>query len=110
VRIYGLSTSKHSLLTTCIKRVSKLSCPPKEKDADGDVSMDRMQTPVKELESKSKTYRIYQDETLVSFFRRLTFSPDGALLFTPCGIHKTHEDDEQSKHCVYIFTRGNIRG
>jgi chromatin assembly factor 1 subunit B len=31
---------------------------------------------------------IYFNETLTSFFRRLTFAPDGSLLFTPAGQYK----------------------
>src|SRR5436305_1405172 len=31
---------------------------------------------------------IYANETLTSFFRRLTFTPDGSLLFTPAGQYK----------------------
>ena len=35
-----------------------------------------------------KSIRMYHDETLTSFFRRLAFTPDGALLITPAGIIK----------------------
>ena len=33
----------------------------------------------------SKT-RLYHDESMPSFFRRLSYSPDGALLITPGGL------------------------
>jgi chromatin assembly factor 1 subunit B len=28
---------------------------------------------------------MYHDDTMKSFFRRMSFSPDGSLLFTPAG-------------------------
>lgn len=30
--------------------------------------------------------RLYHDESMPSFFRRLSYSPDGALLITPGGL------------------------
>ncbi|KAI7862254.1 WD40-repeat-containing domain protein [Spinellus fusiger] len=38
------------------------------------------------------SFRLYHDENLVSFFRRLWFSPDGALLLTPSGLCKSGVD------------------
>ncbi len=59
---------------------------------------------------------IYHNETLTSFFRRLTFTPDGSLLFTPAGQYKTSHplttdptrmiDDIQNT--VYIYTRAGF--
>lgn len=60
---------------------------------------------------------IYANETLTSFFRRLTFAPDGSLLFTPAGQYKTpvssHPDTSASNasdiiNTVYIYTRAGI--
>jgi chromatin assembly factor 1 subunit B len=45
---------------------------------------------------------LFHDETLLSFFRRPSWSPDGALLFLPAGVG---EDN-----CFYIMTRGGING
>ncbi|GAB1597834.1 chromatin assembly factor 1 subunit B-like, partial [Argonauta hians] len=36
-------------------------------------------------DSKCKSTRIFHDDTMRSFFRRLTFSPDGELLIMPAG-------------------------
>jgi chromatin assembly factor 1 subunit B len=52
---------------------------------------------------------IYASEALPSFFRRLTFSPDGSLLFTPAGQYKlsqSHHDD--IVNTVYIYTRAGL--
>jgi len=63
-----------------------------------------------------KNANIYANDTLKSFFRRLTFTPDGSLLFTPAGQYQTQHrpSDESSKtsyeviNTVYIYTRGGI--
>lgn len=63
-----------------------------------------------------KNANIYANDTLKSFFRRLTFTPDGSLLFTPAGQYQTQQrpSDEAAKtlyeviNTVYIYTRGGI--
>jgi chromatin assembly factor 1 subunit B len=63
-----------------------------------------------------KNASIYANDTLKSFFRRLTFTADGSLLFTPAGQYQTQHrsSDESSKpsyeviNTVYIYTRGGI--
>ncbi|KAF2856519.1 chromatin assembly factor 1 protein [Plenodomus tracheiphilus IPT5] len=58
---------------------------------------------------------IYYNETLTSFFRRLTFAPDGSLLFTPAGQYKAvHPSIGETKpaeditNTVYIYTRAGL--
>lgn len=57
---------------------------------------------------------LYANETLTSFFRRLTFTPDGSLLLTPAGQYQTQHQNEGGKptfeviNTVYIYTRGGI--
>ncbi|CAK1354568.1 putative WD repeat-containing protein [Cercospora beticola] len=58
---------------------------------------------------------IYANETFTSFFRRLTFTPDGSLLLTPAGQFKTtHAASDGSKNTdeiintVYIYTRAGL--
>lgn len=63
-----------------------------------------------------KNANIYANDTLKSFFRRLTFTPDGSLLFTPAGQYQSQMkgSEEHSKtlyevvNTVYIYTRGGI--
>lgn len=63
-----------------------------------------------------KNATIYANDTLKSFFRRLTFTPDGSLLFTPAGQYQTQQKglEESAKtlyeviNTVYIYTRGGI--
>ncbi|KAF1817484.1 WD40 repeat-like protein [Eremomyces bilateralis CBS 781.70] len=64
----------------------------------------------------TKNTNIYANETFISFFRRLTFSSDGALLFTPAGQYKTHvpatsefgRPSEDTVNTVYIYTRAGL--
>lgn len=54
---------------------------------------------------------LYHGETLQSFFRRLTFSPDGALLLTTSGMYKQSSiklNQEEITNTVYVYTRGGI--
>ncbi|KAI1821822.1 WD40 repeat-like protein [Xylaria intraflava] len=61
-----------------------------------------------------KNASLYANETLTSFFRRLTFTPDGSLLLTPAGQYQVQHQGEGSKpsyevtNTVYIYTRGGI--
>ncbi|KAH0492510.1 hypothetical protein TgHK011_007459 [Trichoderma gracile] len=63
----------------------------------------------------AKNASLYANETLTSFFRRLTFTPDGSLLLTPSGQYQIqHQTDKDAKptheiiNTVYIYTRGGI--
>lgn len=65
--------------------------------------------------SGMKNANLYANETLTSFFRRLTFTPDGSLLLTPSGQYQNqHHADKDLKpsteviNTVYIYTRGGI--
>ncbi|EMC94435.1 hypothetical protein BAUCODRAFT_124062 [Baudoinia panamericana UAMH 10762] len=64
----------------------------------------------------TRNTNIYANETFTSFFRRLTFAPDGSLLFTPAGQYKSSHAAaaDGSKvaddiiNTVYIYTRGGL--
>ena len=63
-----------------------------------------------------KNANIYANETFTSFFRRLTFAPDGSLLFTPAGQYKTTNASnpepakaaEEVINTVYVYTRAGF--
>ena len=63
-----------------------------------------------------KNTNIYANETYTSFFRRLTFAPDGSLLFTPAGQYKVSNPpsiegakaSEDVINTVYIYTRAGL--
>ena len=80
---------------------------PLPTDTDQLPSADAQQLPPKPL---PKAVRMYHDETLVSFFRRLTFSPDGSLLVTPTGQFKLgHSKADLMRNATFVFGRGKIR-
>ncbi|CAG8480273.1 12288_t:CDS:10 [Ambispora gerdemannii] len=68
----------------------------------------------------SKSFRMYRDETLKSFFRRLTFTPDGSLLLTPAAIYRnsaanneqqqTTRIDSEAKNAVYLLPIACLKG
>ncbi|KAJ4441676.1 hypothetical protein ANN_11534 [Periplaneta americana] len=51
-----------------------------------------------------KVVRLFHDDTLKSFFRRLCFSPDGQLLIVPSGIIENPDSDKHT-NATFIFTR-----
>ncbi|KAK4305817.1 hypothetical protein Pmani_022311 [Petrolisthes manimaculis] len=52
-----------------------------------------------------KSTRLFYDDTLKSFCRRLCFSPDGELLLTPSGIMES--DTASTTNGTYVFSRSN---
>ncbi|KAG4301891.1 hypothetical protein PCK1_001867 [Pneumocystis canis] len=50
----------------------------------------------------------YHNETLLSFFRRLSFTPDGSLLLVPAGQYRRVNEQEETLHTVYIYTRAGL--
>ena len=85
-RIYNLST-KH-----CIHNVSKIIPPHVAASASEG--------------TKPKAVRLFHDDTLRSFFRRLAFSPDGQLLITPAGLMETVEGQTSA---TFVFVRGAFK-
>jgi chromatin assembly factor 1 subunit B len=67
------------------------------------------------MTSALKNAHLYANETFTSFFRRLTFTPDGSLLFTPSGQYKmarpagdTTKAADEIINTVYIYTRAGL--
>ncbi|XP_028656521.1 chromatin assembly factor 1 subunit B [Erpetoichthys calabaricus] len=57
-------------------------------------------------EGEVKSYRMFHDDSMRSFFRRLTFSPDGSVLFAPAGCV---EAGENVTNTTYVFSRKNYK-
>uniref|UniRef100_A0A667WWM1 Chromatin assembly factor 1 subunit B n=1 Tax=Myripristis murdjan TaxID=586833 RepID=A0A667WWM1_9TELE len=51
-------------------------------------------------------YRMFHDDSMRSFFRRLTFTPDGSFLLTPAGCVETGENITNT---TYIFSRKGFK-
>ena len=67
-------------------------------------------------DGEEKFYKLFHDDTLKTFCRRLNFSPDGLILFAPCGLLElnettTDENDpikkEKKINATYAFARNN---
>lgn len=65
---------------------------------------------VKIDEDKVKMTRLFYDDTLPTYSRRVCFSPGGELLFAPSGVVELDPDEENFKftNAVHIFTRNCI--
>ncbi|XP_042317041.1 chromatin assembly factor 1 subunit B [Sceloporus undulatus] len=57
-------------------------------------------------EGEVKSYRMFHDDSMKSFFRRLTFTPDGSLLLAPAGCV---ESGENVTNTTYVFSRTNLK-
>lgn len=51
---------------------------------------------------------MYHNEALLSFFRRLNFTPDGSLLLVPAGQYQSSNEPEETLHTVYIYSRAGL--
>ncbi|XP_028399903.1 chromatin assembly factor 1 subunit B-like [Dendronephthya gigantea] len=84
-RIYNTSNYR------CCFNINKVTVPSCAKSETGTQS--------------SKQIKIFHDETMPSFFRRLTFSPDGLLLFVPGG---KFEIQEKMVNTTFVFTKASM--
>ncbi|KAJ8314824.1 hypothetical protein KUTeg_006974, partial [Tegillarca granosa] len=75
----------------CIHNISKMSLP--------NTQVVDSTTTEKE---KPKSFRMFHDDTMRSFFRRLTFTPDGEILIVPAGCL---ERDDKVINATYLFSR-----
>ena len=55
-----------------------------------------------------KPIRLFHDDTLQTFFRRLTFSPDGSLILVPSGVAELEGSDAKPLNTTYIYTRYSL--
>ncbi|XP_019945463.1 chromatin assembly factor 1 subunit B [Paralichthys olivaceus] len=57
-------------------------------------------------EGEVKPHRIFHDDSMRSFFRRLSFTPDGSFLLAPAGCV---EIGENIMNTTYIFSRKSLK-
>lgn len=68
-----------------------------------DADMMRDKTKTNPVQRKN----LFVDETVTSFFRRLSWSPDGAFLITPTAQY-WDATTKNTQFCTYLFTRGQF--
>lgn len=115
VSIYELKDSKDSRpLTPCLVQKSsraEIGTRARETSTQLGSSPLKSSTGISSPASQAppqRTTLLYHPEGLRSFFRRLTFSPDGSFLLTPAGISKTFDSDEEYLNTVYFYTRKGL--
>jgi len=54
-----------------------------------------------------KKRRLFASDAVGTFFRRLCWSPDGSLLFTPCGIWQEKPEDP-IVYTTFVWSRHNF--
>ncbi|XP_057875199.1 chromatin assembly factor 1 subunit B [Melospiza georgiana] len=57
-------------------------------------------------EGEVRSFRMFHDDSMKSFFRRLSFTPDGSYLLTPAGCV---ESGENVTNTTYVFSRNNLK-
>ncbi|XP_003508028.1 chromatin assembly factor 1 subunit B isoform X3 [Cricetulus griseus] len=57
-------------------------------------------------EGEARSFRMFHDDSMKSFFRRLSFTPDGSLLLTPAGCV---ESGENVTNTTYVFSRKHLK-
>lgn len=73
------------------------------------------------IDGQERFYKLFHDDTLKTFCRRLNFSPDGLILFTPCGYLELQDSatpadeaetakKEKRLNATYAFTRNSQFG
>ncbi|VDI38219.1 chromatin assembly factor 1 subunit B [Mytilus galloprovincialis] len=85
LRIFNLSNDK------CLHTVSKMSLPQPATQSSDSPS-----------EIKPKSFKMFHDDTMRSFFRRLTFTQDGEILIVPAGCI---ECGDKLINSTYMFSR-----
>lgn len=68
---------------------------------DADITRDKTKT------NPVQRKNLFVDETVTSFFRRLSWSPDGAFLITPTAQY-WDATTKKTQFCTYLFTRGQF--
>ncbi|XP_060565552.1 chromatin assembly factor 1 subunit B-like [Ruditapes philippinarum] len=89
-RIYNICSR------SCIHNVHKMTLPSKPQTTEIDENKD-----TENKDTKPKSFRMFHDDTMRSFFRRLTFTPDGELLIVPAGCVEA----DPVTNATFIFTR-----
>ncbi len=80
-RVYNTQTKN------CIQVIKKLSVANSEAD------------------KPLRSFSMFHDDTMKSFFRRLTFTPDGLLLIVPAGCYETADN---TINTTYLFARNSF--
>ena len=59
----------------------------------------------KDHDLHGKKVNLFHDDTIQTFFRRLTFSPDGELIIVPSGVIEPQEQGKKHTSTTLVFSR-----
>lgn len=110
----AISHSRRSSFSSSPSNFRRSASPAPSMPLPAVLPMERSPNPYLMGSMGVKNAQIYANETSTSFFRRLTFAPDGSLLFTPAGQYKTSHPTEGARtaddviNTVYIYTRAGL--
>jgi len=132
VAVYKCSKDNHGNLVigSCIKRHLKLDpskcLSSRMKSTNTSNEINTASNAMPPTAGSNQSFRHFQDENLVSFFRRLGFTNDGALLVTPAGLYKQTNDDNgadmdtddasnhgdtansDTQNTIYVYARNGV--
>jgi chromatin assembly factor 1 subunit B len=63
----------------------------------------------KESPLYDQSVRLFHDDTLQTFFRRLCFSPEGSLIVVPSGVIDVEGSSSKPVNTTYIYTRCSLK-
>lgn len=94
---------------SCLHNITKMAMP---------ASTSNRPTSPSSNNNNTKSKRIFHDDTMKSFFRRLDFSPDGNLLVVPSGCLETgsssssssssSSNSDQNVYTTLVFSRHSL--
>ena len=110
-RVYKVARMQGSRLFRAFQKLDRLEVPVDasastrpaldESSADAPSSSP---APAPVAASAPRSFKMFADESIMSFFRRLAFSPDGTLLAIPAGVNAPPGQG----HCAYLYARGQF--
>ncbi|KAI9145034.1 WD40-repeat-containing domain protein [Paraphysoderma sedebokerense] len=128
ITIHPLNKVNKMEIPKCLQSVQNVTPPdsPPREILQDTILMPPPALPCQKSDKNKLNMMLYHDDTLPSFFRRLSFTPDGSLLLTPAGRYKTVQlksssqspfsaietpfakVNEDSKPTVHFFARNTL--
>ncbi|ONH68566.1 Chromatin assembly factor 1 subunit B [Cyberlindnera fabianii] len=110
VHIHVFKTTGKDMKVSVLQKSARADLPMRQPGAASGKTSETVASDLPPLDFNNiRSSMLYQTESLRSFFRRLSFSPDGSLLLAPAGIYKSSaEDKDEPTNTVYIYTRQGL--
>lgn len=103
VNSYSVTTGKNGPEFKLLQKSSRAEYPLTENVIPNNVPASSLVT----KDSKNKFMRLYHGESVMTFFRRLSFAPDGSFLLAPCGLISAQDGSNES-NVSNIYPRNRL--